>query len=127
MDMPDTTKKLVALESHQPQPDKPLHPDQRKRASHKEYYIMATLLSKTYEIPEILSHRSTCLGEQYTVKTPGFIDVVTVNGPHASCTCQSTHCSHILTVLRTRAQQAREATERALKQMAFDLSYGDIA
>lgn len=54
---------------------------------------MAMLLEKVCVLPTIASVRTTCAGDQYTVLTPEFTDVVTVNGSHITCTCQSGYCA----------------------------------
>lgn len=80
---------------------------------------MAVILEKTYVLPEIVSHRSTCLGEQYTVVTPEFTDVVTVNGDKHTCTCGSSSCEHILVVKRQRTRNALANAKREAYCNAF--------
>lgn len=86
---------------------------------------MATLIAKTYTAPVIASHRATCLGEQYTVATPEYTDIVTVTGDKTTCTCHEAHCEHIRVVVRRRIQDAAKDTLRAAYEAAFNLSYGD--
>lgn len=86
---------------------------------------MATLVAKTYTLPIITGHRATCAGEQYTVQTPGYLDIVTVAGTHIACTCSEAHCDHTRAVLRQRAREASADARRAVYEATFDLSYGD--
>lgn len=86
---------------------------------------MATVLAKTYVIPVIKSVRSTCVGMQYTLETPEYIDVVTVKDASITCTCGESRCSHIHMVNIRRAQDAEKAAARAAYEALFDLSYGD--
>lgn len=86
---------------------------------------MAMLLEKVYVIPTIASVRTTYKGDQYTVETPEYTDVVTVNGSHITCTCGESHCEHIRIVERRRAIEAVKAAVRAAYEALFDLSYGD--
>jgi hypothetical protein len=88
---------------------------------------MATMIAKTYVIPTIAAVRLTCTGLQYTVETPEFIDVVTVNGSHITCTCHESNCSHIRMVNIRRAQDAAKNAARTAYDASFDLSYGDNA
>lgn len=86
---------------------------------------MATIFAKTYTIPTIAAVRTTVAGTQYTVETPEYTDIVTVNGSHIACTCHEVHCIHIGAVERRRAQVAARNGRRAEYCAAFDLSYGD--
>ena len=86
---------------------------------------MAMLLEKVYVIPTIESVRTTYKGDQYTVLTPEYVDIVTVNGSHITCTCGESHCEHIRTVERRRAIEAEQAATRAAYCAIFDLSYGN--
>ncbi|MGH2480636.1 MAG: hypothetical protein ACRDHW_13360 [Ktedonobacteraceae bacterium] len=88
---------------------------------------MATIFAKTYTIPTIAAVRATCKGEQYTVQTPEYIDIVTVNGSQVTCTCGECSCSHIQAVTRRRAVEQAQDTRRAAYAATFDLSYGDAA
>lgn len=85
------------------------------------------LVAKTYTIPVIASQRSTCIGTQYVVETPEYLDIVTVNGAHTSCTCQNGHCEHIRAVERQRSQEAARDAQRAVYTATFDLGYGEVA
>lgn len=82
---------------------------------------MATLLAKTYAIPTITAVRSTCLGTQYTVETPEFIDTVTVNGEHITCTCGKARCSHSSAVTRRRGLENQQATNRSAYCSTFEI------
>jgi hypothetical protein len=84
---------------------------------------MATLIAKTYIIPAIASVRLTCAGTQYTVVTPEYTDVVTVNGAHIACTCCSGHCNHIRVVELQRSRDAQADSQRAAYEATFDLNY----
>ncbi len=86
---------------------------------------MAMLLEKVYVIPTIASMRTTYKGDQYTVLTPEYTDIVTINGTRVTCTCGENHCEHIHTVAHRRAQNAAKAAARAAYESLFDLSYGD--
>lgn len=84
---------------------------------------MATVLAKTYVIPIITTVRLTCAGLQYTVETPEYVDIVTVNGIHTTCTCHEANCDHIRMVTIHRAQDAAKDARRAVYEATFDLSY----
>jgi hypothetical protein len=86
---------------------------------------MAMLLEKVYVIPTIESARTTYKGDQYTVLTPEYSDIVTVNGSHITCTSGESSCEHIRTVERHRTQNAQAAARRAAYCAMFDLSYGE--
>jgi hypothetical protein len=86
---------------------------------------MAVVLEKVYVIPTIESVRTTVAGTQYTVLTPEYTDIVTVNGSHITCTCHEGHRDHIRTVERRRMVEAAKAAHRAAYTELFDLSYGD--
>lgn len=88
---------------------------------------MATLLSKTYVLPVISSSRLTCAGQQYTVDTPEYTDIVTVNSAHITCTCHEGHCEHIQVVILRRKQDAAKNAQRDVYEATFDTSYGDAA
>lgn len=88
---------------------------------------MATLLAKTYIIPEVIAHRTNFQGDIYTVLTPEYLDTVIVKGETTSCTCHKASCSHVQAVRRHRAAQANADAHRAAYSATFDLSYGDIA
>lgn len=86
---------------------------------------MTTLLAKTHIIPIIAAMRTTVAGDQYTVETPEYVDIVTVTDTHITCTCHDAHCSHIQAVERRRAADMVQATIRSAYHLLFDLSYGD--
>lgn len=87
---------------------------------------MATLLAKTHTIPVIVAMRTTIAGDQYTIETSEYMDIVTVTGTHITCTCHNAHCSHIQAVEHRRAADRAQAMTRAAYHLLFDLSYGDI-
>lgn len=82
---------------------------------------MAMLLTKAYAIPTIKSVRSTCIGEQYTVVTPEFTDIVTVNGERATCTCHAANCEHVSVVTRQRTFQAAQDALRTAYYYSFEV------
>lgn len=88
--------------------------------------MATTLLAKVYAPIKIVSSRLTCLGFQFTVETPKFVDVVTVDGESITCTCGSSTCEHIAEVKRELARFAVADENRARYEAAFDLSYGDF-
>lgn len=88
---------------------------------------MATVIAKAYIIPIITTVRLTAAGLQYTVETPDYIDVVTVNVDRTTCTCHEANCSHIRMVNIRRAQDAEKDARRDAYEATFDLSYGDVA
>jgi hypothetical protein len=86
---------------------------------------MATLIAKAPSIPLIQARRLTCLGMQYTVATPDFLDVVTANGEHLTCTCGEFACIHIQVVQHQRTHDAIISARRNRYTALFDLSYID--
>lgn len=88
---------------------------------------MAVMFAKTYVIPTITRVRSTCIGTQYVLETPEYLDIVTVNGNKTTCTCGEANCSHIQAVNRRRVNETQEAAKREAYCSTFDLSYGDAA
>lgn len=87
---------------------------------------MTTVLVKTHTVPVIAAVRLTCSGDQYTVETPEYVDIVTVTGSQIACTCHEANCDHVRTVNRRRAQDAARDARRIAYEELFDLGYGDI-
>lgn len=87
---------------------------------------MATIFAKSYAIPVVTGHRTNFQGDIYTVSTPSYLDTVIVTDDcEAICTCHEHNCSHIQSVRRHRAIQAKADACRADYAASFDLSYGD--
>lgn len=83
---------------------------------------MAIVLEKAYVIPVITSTRATCIGMQYTLETPEYIDVVTVADASISCTCgEGQHCPHIQAVRRQVMRDTEKNTRRSLHNVLFNL------
>lgn len=78
---------------------------------------MATLLA----LPTITRVRPTYVGMQYTIMTPGYLDIVTVNGSSITCTCRQYHCSHIQVVEQKRAEDKAANARRDLHNALFNL------
>jgi hypothetical protein len=72
---------------------------------------MAMLLETVCVLPTIASVCTTYAGDPYTVLTPEYTDIVTVNGSYITCTCQSGHC----------AQSAQAAAHQAISPSGFAL------
>lgn len=82
---------------------------------------MTTMIAKTYVIPTITAVRTTVAGTQYTVETPEYIDVVTVNGAQTTCTCHEVNCSHIRIVNIRRSQDAAKDVRRDAYSETFNI------
>lgn len=80
------------------------------------------VIEKTYVIPVITAVRPTCIGMQYTLETPEYIDVVTVADASISCTCgEGQHCPHIQVVHRQVMRDTEKNTRRSLHTSLFGL------
>jgi hypothetical protein len=82
---------------------------------------MATLIAKAGIAPTIERVRTTCAGTQYMVATPQYLDVVTVNGGHITCTCDQFACPHIQVVQTRRAQAAVFNSRREVYVVFFGI------
>ncbi len=64
---------------------------------------MTAFIVEAPSLPLLQTSRLTSAGMQYTVKTPDYLDVVTVVGEQITCTCGEPICIHIQAVQRQQA------------------------
>lgn len=79
---------------------------------------MTTIVKTPPEIPtQIVRHRKTYLGHQYTVADTYGTQIVTVNNDCVGCTCGADRsflvCDHITVVEQQRAADAEQARRRS--------------
>ncbi len=87
--------------------------------------MQATIPIVTPRTPTLVIQvsRLTCVGMQYTVADPAFVQVVTVNGEQITCTCGSPVCAHIQAVRERQARKAEADARRDAYCALFDLGY----
>lgn len=84
---------------------------------------MPSSIAKAPFLPLLKTSRLTSMGMQYTVMTAEYVDVVTANGEHLTCTCGEPTCIHIQAVQHQQAHDAQANACRNAYCALFDLGY----